>query len=203
MSHEYALHGQGSSIHASCQLKLFHTQFDEHSKIVHGQQQLVTLEGYTIPISIDSGLTYICPVHVPSDHDIQTLAHVVFTSPQEWDQNVLDHGINLELLPDPDSAPDQYLLQEFSFDEFGEPKESIVMLLNTLLDAPTQECHKQTQKPALINWVSLCPYLGFQSEEVIKATYQSPLAMLERFPPVITSRDTSILIIPSLTFPSQ
>ena len=43
--------------------------------------QLVTLEGYTIPISINSRLAHILPVHIPSNHDLQTLPHVVFTSP--------------------------------------------------------------------------------------------------------------------------
>ena len=87
--HEYAHLRQGSSIHAYGQLEWFHTQVDECSKIVGGQQQLVTLEGNTIPISIDSGLTYSYPVHVPSDHDLQTLPHVGFTSPQKWDLAVI------------------------------------------------------------------------------------------------------------------
>ena len=147
---------------------MFHTQVDEHSKTAGGQQQVVTLEGYTVPISINSGTVYIHPVCVPSDHDVP---HVVFTSPQQWDLTVLNHKISLELLPAPDSAIDQSLLQESTFDEFGELKGCVVMLLNIFLDASTQACHKQAQQLALINWASLCPYFGFQSEEVIKATY--------------------------------
>ena len=103
---------------------------------------LVTLEGYTITISINSGLAYIHPDCIPSNHDLQILLHVVFTSPQEWDPTVLDQGNNLELLPDPASAPDQSFLQESTFDEFGELKHCMIMLLNTFLDAPTQACHK-------------------------------------------------------------
>ena len=57
---------------------------NECSKIVGGQQQhFVTIEGYTIPITINSGLTSIHPVCIPSDHDLQTLPYVLFTSPQE------------------------------------------------------------------------------------------------------------------------
>ena len=118
--HEYVHLRQGSSIHASGQLEWFHTHVNELSKIVGGQQQLVTLERYTVHILIDSGLTYSHPVCVPSNHDLQTLPHVVFTSPQEWDPTILDNRINLELLPAPHSAPDQSLLEECTFDEFGE-----------------------------------------------------------------------------------
>ena len=46
------------------------------------------------------------------------------------------------------------------------------MLVNTFLHAPTQACHKQAQQPALIDWASLQPYFGFQSEDAIKATNQ-------------------------------
>ena len=112
--HEYAHLRQGSTIHACSQLKWFHIQVDECSKIIGGQQLLVTLEGNTI----NSGLAYIHPVHVPSNHALQTLPQV-FTSLQEWDPTVLDHRINLELLPAPDSATAQSLVLESPFDEFG------------------------------------------------------------------------------------
>ena len=61
---EYAHLRQGSSIHASSQLKWFHIQVEKCSKIVSGQQHLVTQEGYTIPISINSRLTFIHPPYV-------------------------------------------------------------------------------------------------------------------------------------------
>ena len=61
--------------------------------VVHNT--LSILEGYTIPISIDSGLVYIHPVHIPSDHDLQTFLHLFFTSPPQWDPTVLNHGIIL------------------------------------------------------------------------------------------------------------
>ena len=121
-------YGQRSSIHASSQLEWFPSQVNMHSKSVGGQQQLFTLERYTIPISIHSGLAYIHPIHVPSDHNLQTFPHVVFTVTGPI------HGINLELLPTPDSADDQSLLQDSSLYEFGELKEWVVRLPNTFLD---------------------------------------------------------------------
>ena len=48
----------------------------------------------------------------------------------------------LDHLPAPDSDPDQSLLQNSTFDEFGELKELAVMLLNTFLDASLHACHK-------------------------------------------------------------
>ena len=80
---------------------------------------------------------------------------MIFTSPQECDSAVLNHGINVKFLPDPDSAPDHSLLQTSTFDGCGELKDDMVMLVNTFLDAPTQACHKQAQQPALIDWASL------------------------------------------------
>ena len=53
------------------------------------------------------------------------------------DLTVIHHGINLELFPAPDSAADRSLLQESTFDELGELKEHMAMLLNTF-----QACHK-------------------------------------------------------------
>ena len=71
LCHEYAHLGKGSPIHASGQLEWFHSRVDEHKKIVDGQQHLVTLEGHTIHISINSGLAHIHPVSIPSDHDLR------------------------------------------------------------------------------------------------------------------------------------
>ena len=42
--HEYAHLRKGSFIHASSQLKWFHTHIDECSKIVGGQQHIVSVE---------------------------------------------------------------------------------------------------------------------------------------------------------------
>ena len=144
--HAYAHLRQQRSIHASSA-----TQVDDHSKVVGGKQHFFTLEGHTTPISIDSGLHCILSVHIPFDHDLQSLPHVVFTSPQEWDPTVLNHRINLKLLPDTDSAPDQSRLQESTFDEYGHLKDSVSMLFNTFTDAPTQACHEQAQQPASID----------------------------------------------------
>ena len=93
---------------------------------------------------------------------------MIFASPQEWDLTVLDHGINLELLP-----ALVLLLTNVSF------KNLLLMSLGSCknvrsccsLDAPTKACHKQAQQAVLINQASLCPYSGFQSEDV-KATCQ-------------------------------
>ena len=91
--HEYAHLGKGSSIHVSGQVEWFHTQIHECSKIVDDQHHNVALEGNIIKISIDSGLACIHPVQTPSHHDLQTLSHVIFTSPQKWDHIVLDHRL--------------------------------------------------------------------------------------------------------------
>ena len=88
--HEYAHLGKWSSIHASGQLEWFHTHIDEHSKIVGRQQHLVTLTGYTIPISINSGLAYIRPVSI---HLIMT-----FRRSHMWSLPLHKNGTQLSLM---------------------------------------------------------------------------------------------------------
>ena len=57
--HEYAYHGKGKSIHASAQLEHYRTVVDDRSWRVGGEQRLITLEGYAIPLVVSQGLVYI------------------------------------------------------------------------------------------------------------------------------------------------
>ena len=49
------------------QLEWFKTQVDDDSKIVGGKQCIESLEGYALPVSIDSGKGYLHPVCPPTN----------------------------------------------------------------------------------------------------------------------------------------
>ena len=71
------------------------------------------------------------------------------------------------------------------------------MALNSFLDlAPhtsdhhTFLSHKHKQTPSDIDWKALPPNFGYQSEDVIKATYQVTSQCAATFYPKISSRNT-------------
>ena len=75
---------------------------------------------------------------------MDTYPYVVFTSPDEWDPSVLDHdpphldGLDLSQIPDrPFGDP--------MFDAYGDFNECIIANLNTLLDAPPEDCGTYTE----------------------------------------------------------
>ena len=177
--HEYAHLGKGRSIHAAGQMEWFNCQVDDRSKIVGGAQRIETSEGYVIPLSIESGLVYMHSIRIPTDQDLQNYPHVFFTSPDIWDASVLDHEVTPSLLEDINQHSDDSLLQDSIFDEYGDLHHRAIQTLNIFCDIPSlppgepiTHAHMHNSNPAEENWKSLRPYCGWQSEQVIKYTYQ-------------------------------
>ena len=177
--HEYAHLGKGKSIHASGQMEWFNCQVDDRSKIVGGAQRIETSEGYVIPLSIESGLVYMHTIRIPTDQDLQQYPHVFFTSPDIWDASVLDHGITPSLLEDINQHSDDSLLQNSIFDEYGDLHHRAIQTLNIFCDLPslpsgesTTHANLHDTNPAEEDWLSLRPYFGWQSEQVIKNIYK-------------------------------
>ena len=177
--HEYAHLGKGRSIHAAGQMEWFNCQVDDRSKIVGGAQRIETSEGYVIPLSIESGLVYMHSIRIPSDQDLQNYPHVFFTSPDIWDASVLDHEITPSLLEDINQHSDDSLLQDSIFDEYGDLHHRAIQTLNIFCDIPSlppgepiTHAHLHDSNSAEEDWTSLRPYFGWQSEQVMKDTYQ-------------------------------
>ena len=177
--HEYAHLGKGRSIHAAGQMEWFNCQVDDRSKIVGGAQRIETSEGYVIPLSIESGLVYMHTIRIPTDQDLQNYPHVFFTSPDIWDASVLDHEITPSLLEDINQHSDDSLLQDSIFDEYGDLHHRAIQTLNIFCDLlsppsgePLTHAYMHDSNPAEEDWKSLRPYFGWQSEQVIKNTYQ-------------------------------
>eukprot|EP00934_Nitzschia_sp_Nitz4_P008068 Nitzschia sp. Nitz4//scaffold70_size99833//3673//6700//NITZ4_004582-RA/size99833-snap-gene-0.139-mRNA-1//-1//CDS//3329557096//8058//frame0 len=94
--HQYGSLGRGKSIHSSLRLESFGTQvFDMSSRFNPQGQRLITSEGYVLPLDITNGLPYL-PIRPYSDHDWDTLPHVIMTSDTDWDPSIYDNQI-----PDP------------------------------------------------------------------------------------------------------
>ena len=89
--HQYAWHGKGRTIHSSGQLEHFQNKVDDRSYKVGGYQRIKTLDGYTIPLDIKSGLPYM-KLRPYTDDEWDALPHVLLTSDDEWDPTVLDHA---------------------------------------------------------------------------------------------------------------
>ena len=118
-------------------------------------------------------------IRIPTDQDLQNYPHVFFTSPDIWDASVLDHEITPSLLEDINQHSDDSLLQDSIFDEYGDLHHRAIQTLNTFCDLPSlpsgeplTHAYMHDSNPAEEDWKSLRPYFGWQSEQVIKNTYQ-------------------------------
>ena len=87
---EYAFYGRGHSIHSSGQLEWYRNTVDDKSVQVGGQQRIVTIDGYSMPLVCKGGLMYLQLQGIPTDQDLQNYPSVHLTSPHEWDLSVLD-----------------------------------------------------------------------------------------------------------------
>ena len=203
---EYAYLGKGSSIHSSGQLEWFKTNVDEKSVKVGGTQLITTLDGYSVPLLIKDGLAYATSLGRPTDQDMDTYPHVFFTSPDEWDPSVLDHDPpHLDGL-DPSQVPDQPF-GDPKFDAYGDFNERIIATLNTLLDAPPEDCGSYTEissvftanlhqsSPQEPDWNAQCPFFAWTSHPASRTLSMSPPGMELLHTPRITSKSTLSLEI--------
>ena len=88
--HQYAYKGTGKSIHSSVQIEHFGNEVnDKSNKLRGGKQRIVTVDGYVLPLQIRNGLPYL-DMHSPTDHELETLPHVVLTSDEDWNPSCLD-----------------------------------------------------------------------------------------------------------------
>ena len=88
---KYAYYGKGHTIHSSGQIEWDTNTVDDKSVQVGGQQRIITIDGYSMPLVCKGGLMYLKFQAIPTDTDLQTYLSVHRTSPQEWDPSVLDY----------------------------------------------------------------------------------------------------------------
>ena len=92
--HQYAYQGKGKTIHSCVQIEHFGNEVnDKSSKVKDGKQCIVTLDGYILPLQFHGGLPYL-EMRPPTDHELDSLPHVVLTSDNEWNPSCLDNEIH-------------------------------------------------------------------------------------------------------------
>ena len=78
--------------HSSIQLEAFKNDVNEKPLKAGGLQHILMNDGYIHPINIIDGLAYIS-MHPFTQHEWDTLPHVMWTSDVEWDPKIFDHSI--------------------------------------------------------------------------------------------------------------
>ena len=134
---EYAYYGRGHSIHSSGQIEWYNNTVDDKSVQVGGQQRIVTIDGYSMPLVCKGGLMYLQLQGIPTDQDLQNYPFVHLTSPHEWDPSVLDYE-HPENNGEPDWAIDPNKNFQFhpNLDEFGDYVNRSLSILDNLDETP-------------------------------------------------------------------
>jgi hypothetical protein len=91
--HRYAWTMKGKTIHSSGQLEWYKQDVDDKSRRVGGKQWIKAIDGYYIPINIQSGLPYVSQ-RPYTGSEWNAPLHVVLTSDTEWHQSVLDNDLD-------------------------------------------------------------------------------------------------------------
>jgi len=139
--HQYALLGKGKSIHSSVQTEYHDIVVDKKSRKLRqgGRQCLTTVEGYKISLSIRLGLPY-RNMYPPSDHELDSLPHVVLTSNADWDHTIADNEIDSNnvwynaLDTEPPQGTSAY--GNTKFDQLGYYRQQVLSLRQSTILSP-------------------------------------------------------------------
>ena len=83
----------GKTIHSSGQMEWHKNQVHDESVRVGGFQCVITPDGHMITLDILGGLPHMA-LRPCTDHEWETLPHVIFASDARWDPSVLDNAIS-------------------------------------------------------------------------------------------------------------
>ena len=89
---QYAYHGINRTLHAAGQIEHYKNQVFDRAIKCGGRQCIITNDGFVIPLDIINGLPYM-RMTPPTDHEYDTLPHVILTSGDKWDPRVLDYSL--------------------------------------------------------------------------------------------------------------
>ena len=130
---EYAYYGQGHSIHSSGQIEWYTNTVDDKSVQVGGQQRIVTIDGYSMPLVCKGGLMYLQLQGIPTEQDLQNYPSVHPTCSHEWNPSILDYE-HPENNGEPDWTidPNENFQFDPNFDEFGDYVNRSLSILDIL-----------------------------------------------------------------------
>ena len=137
--HQYAHINKGASIHSSVQLEAYKQDVNDRSKRTPGGlQRILTVDGYEIPLTIRNGLPYL-NIRPYTDHEFDTLPHVIMTSDNDWDPSILDcDQTDVVKVPGAHDAPTHRPIHE-NFNQFGEYMDRYVVTATDISDPILEE----------------------------------------------------------------
>ena len=180
--HQYAYTGKGKTIHSCGQLEAHKQIVDDKSKRVGGNQRIITIDGYVVPLNIRSGLPYMT-MRPYTDTEWQQLPHVILTADTNWDPSMLDdeqedneEWFNAqENIPTFESNPlfDQYGEYRHTVDITEAIMSSTVFENSIITDFPSLYLLNPVQtQERTIDYDSYRSKLGWLPTDVIKRTFE-------------------------------
>ena len=157
--------------------RMVYNTVDDKSVQVGGQQRIVTIDGYSIPLVCNSGLMYLQLHGIPTDQDLQNYHSVHLTSPHEWDPYVLDYE-HPENYGEPDWAidPNENFHFDPNFDEFGDYVNRSLSILDILDETPKISpihyplVNKHVFQRTPVDYDKLRSFFGWFNSDVVKQT---------------------------------
>ena len=135
---EYAYYGKGHTFPSSGKIERHTNTVDDKLVQVGGQQRIITIDGYSMPLMCKGGLMYLKFQDIPTDTDLQTYPSLHLTSPQQWDPSVLDY-VHPKDNGEPNSTYDS--TEKFQVDPiFDEFDDYMNMLLTIILQISSTHC---------------------------------------------------------------
>ena len=153
---------------------------DDKSVQVGGQQRIVTIDGYSMPLICKGGFMYLELQGVPADTDLQTYPSVHLTSPHEWDPSFLDYK-HPENNGEPDWAidPNENFQFDPNFGEFGNYVNRSLSIFDRLDETPPiSPIHQLMVNKHLllffqctpIDYEKFLPFFGWVNSDIVKQT---------------------------------
>jgi Reverse transcriptase (RNA-dependent DNA polymerase) len=164
--HQYAHYGKGKTVHSVNQMKHFGIIIhDTPRNLGMGQQCIQTPDGYIIPLSIRNGLPHM-DMSPPSDLEMESYPHVMFSSDLPWDPTILDDEYQAEDISIQDSDT-SLALYPSSVNDYGELH---AYACNAHVLAPTIVVNRHIVRPKQQDFQRLKPHFGFVPVERIQKT---------------------------------
>jgi Reverse transcriptase (RNA-dependent DNA polymerase) len=160
--HQYAHYGEGRTIHSSNQLRSFGLEIDDTPRALQGKQRIRTPCGRIIPLSIRNGLPFM-DMSPPTDNDIATFPHIMFTADLPWDPSSLDD----EYGPEDELVDDEDTISDYHHDEVNDYGE---LMPEARSSNQTNRVAPRVVHPKQHDFVRLKPNFGFVPVDRIRHT---------------------------------
>lgn len=117
---EVAYTGRHKTILSSIQLEHYGNAVNDKNPTIGGKGNIETPDGYTFPLSFNSGLAYL-KMRKFTPEEYQNLPHVIMTSDKEWDPTIFDTDVDPNSMLSTTSLPQQlHMLPHADYDLQGE-----------------------------------------------------------------------------------